>query len=944
MEDKRSDKDSKENLSSEHGEREGEARRALLEEGATPLRGQARAPKIERLLSEREEIERTLKSEFTRQVTIMFTDIKGSTSFYESRGDLDGRAMVHRHNEIVIPLIKGGGGTLLKTIGDATMSIFDDPATGVATAMEIQKRLHEHNLKKSDHDQIHVRIGLNFGAGIVEESDVYGDVVNVASRIESLAEADEILVTEDLYRKVKDTDEFTFRYVNSFPVKGKREPLKAYRLVWHEEDLIMGKTRKPLETLQKKEGVFVLDASVSGGTMKISGYERTDGEERAVRGYAEVKFNSDRIRTYTAGITDLLNRANKRGKISNDLLIKLKEYGRLLYDELIPPQIKERLAKTDEQHLMISIDDNLVQVPWELLFDGKDFFCRRFSMGRTVSTKQPVSIAARAISRPLKMQILADPRGDLSASYDEGIGIKNEIGKLEDWFDVSLKTTDIRTDYVKAKIRYFDIVHYAGHAEHDSNDPGQSGWILKDGKITGGEIMQMIGAMPMPSLIFSNACQTGQTDEWKLADDYEDKIFGLANAFLVSGLQHYIGTFWEIPDEAGFHFALQFYKILAEGVTIGEAVRRARYRLVEKYGEDTIVWASYMLYGDPTTRYVSAEMPPRKEVEEKESEKDILIASGLRNKEEVIQFPKVTSRRTGNTRNYVLAGAAVLIVAAILFTLTYTGFGRQGGAPPATVVTERSTQAPDLESKKRIDELVTSLAARYREGKFQEPVTRQDDWTSRPLTMVFMDIKSGDEKGNDKEKLISLLSGSLQSEPRIRMVERELLGKLLEELKLSTSSLADPATSLKIGKLLSARVIVTGSIIPDDKGQTIILRFIDTETTAVKKVISLAAPSKQIDPGVIQGLSGKIIEWSKADFPLRGRIVSVSGDQCEINIGQAQGVKKGDRMEVLHEQDKGGSYTPLGEIQVKEAEQGKSWASVAGSKEAAKVGAKVREK
>jgi class 3 adenylate cyclase/CHAT domain-containing protein len=899
---------------------------------------------VEALLAKREEIEKTLKSEYTKEVSIMFTDIKGSTSFYESRGDLDGRAMVHRHNEIVIPAIKESGGTLLKTIGDATMSIFENPKTGIVAATQIQKKLHDYNMKKAEHEQIHVRIGLNFGMGIVEENDVYGDVVNVASRVESLAQADEILVTEDMYRKVKDNDEFTFRYVNSFGVKGKRDRLKVYRLVWHEEDLIMGKTRRPVETLQKKEGVFVLDASLAGGTLKISGNERTDGEERAVRGYEEQTFNADKIRTYTAGITDLLNRANKRGKISNDLLLKLKEYGRLLYDELIPAQIKEQLTKTSEQHLMISIDDHLVQIPWELLFDGKDFFCQRFNMGRTVSTKQPVSIVARAISRPLKMQILADPRGDLNASYEEGIGIKNEIGRLEDWFDVSLKTTDIHTDYVKSKIRYFDIVHYAGHADHDASDPGKSGWILKDGKITGEEIMRMVGAMPMPSLIFSNACQTGQTDEWRLAEDYEDKIFGLANAFLVSGLQHYIGTFWEIPDEAGFHFALQFYKILAEGVTIGEAVRRARYRLIEKYGEDTIVWASYMLYGDPTTRYVSAEIPLKKDEPEQEPERDVFVSSGLRNKEEVIKFPKTTQAKNATKRNIVLAGVSLMVLAAIIFAFSFVNPGRKESEPrPAAV--EKSTQsapASDQESGKRIGALVASLAAQYREGKFDQPKPVRDEWTTMPLTLVFMDVRSDDAK--EKEKMLSLLSRDLQAEPRIRPVERELLDKLLEELKLSSSALADPATALKIGKILSARVMVTGSIMAEEKGRIVMLRFIDTETTAVRKVISVASPGK-IDGTAIQNLSGKIMEWARADFPVRGRIVSVAGGQCEVNLGQMHGVKKGDRLEVLAEQGKqGGMYAAIGEIEIGQVEQERSWAAIAGDKAGVRTGAKVRGK
>ena len=127
----------------------------------------------------------------------MFTDIKGSTSFYEQRGDLDGRMMVHRHNEMVLPIIEANRGKLIKTIGDATMSQYDDPADGVRAAIQIQLKLKAHNDAKTAGEQIHVRIGLNTGLGIVEEKDVFGDVVNVAARVESLADGGEILVTDD---------------------------------------------------------------------------------------------------------------------------------------------------------------------------------------------------------------------------------------------------------------------------------------------------------------------------------------------------------------------------------------------------------------------------------------------------------------------------------------------------------------------------------------------------------------------------------------------------------------------------------------------------------------------------------------------------------------------------------------------------------------------------
>jgi class 3 adenylate cyclase/CHAT domain-containing protein len=893
---------------------------------------------IEKILAEREKIDNVLKSKFSKKISIMFTDIKGSTSVYDIRGDIDGRVMVHRHNEIVLPIIGEHHGELLKTIGDATMSVFDEPVDAMNAAISIQKGLKAFNSDKPEKEQIHVRVGLNFGTAIVDKGDVFGDVVNVASRVESLADTDEIFITESLYREVRHHDEFIFRYVEEAKMKGKQDSIRVYRVVWHEEDLFVGQTRS---AVYKKEGLFVFEASVSGNKLKVSGFERAEGEERPVKGYKEITFHEQKIKSYTQGIIDVLNRANRRGKIGTDLLVKLKELGGLMFDELIPVNVKDKLIQTSQENLLISIDDKLVYIPWELLYDGKDFLCQRFSIGRSVSTRQQVSVEKRALGRPLKMQLLVDPGGDLRASYEEGVGIKNEIGQQVDWLNISLKSTEIKTDYVKAKIRNFDIVHYAGHAEHNASAPEKSGWVLSDGKLSAKEIMHLKGAMPMPSLVFSNACQSGHSEEWKIEKDYEDKIFGLANSFLLSGVQHYIGTFWEIPDEAGLYFAIVFYKNIIQGVTIGEAMRSARAALIDRYGEDTIVWASYMLYGDPTTRYVRKDMQPYKTAQKStQPATETLVASGFRHKEEVIHLrePKKSSSQ------FMYAGIAALLIAVIALVM-YTVKGQQPSNGSTVTVVSGTDSAAESESMKRerINTMVAALAQDYREGAQHKTATSEDDWSSRPLTMVLMNIQSSSTSGEgSRERLMNLLPMNLMKVQRINMVEREILDKLLEELQLGTSELADPMTSLRLGKVLSANIILTGRIISNGAGQTIMLRAIDTETTVVRKIISAESPASTIDASTINDLSTELIRWVKADFPLHGKILVSKGNTCEINLGRMHGLEKGVRFEILTKDEEG--KTIAGEIVVEDVGNDRSRAVVEKGDMQLKDGAMIREK
>jgi len=353
-----------------------------------------------------------------------------------------------------------------------------------------------------------------------------------------------------------------------------------------------------------KQADLVLEASREGGQIKVCAYERGDGSERTLRPYESVDVAWQQVESGSRELITLLNRANRGAKVTSDILDGLKKTGRLLFDLLVSPKTREIIGATEARNLVLYVDDKLVHIPWELLFDGKQFLCRRFAMGRIVSTRQaPTSAATRALKAPYKVLVLGDPRGDLEASYRESLEIKDFLDEKRELFHVDFKSHPIDIAFVKKNLRDYDIVHYAGHADYHPANPSESGWLLKDARLKASEISAMGGAQPMPSLVFSNACQSGHSEEWRVDEEYEQQIFGLANAYLLAGVQHYIGTFWEILDEPSGFFAKRFYGFLTRGVKIGEAVRRARQELIDAYGEETIVWATYMLYGDPTFEF-----------------------------------------------------------------------------------------------------------------------------------------------------------------------------------------------------------------------------------------------------------------------------------------------------------------------------------------------------
>ena len=356
---------------------------------------------------------------------------------------------------------------------------------------------------------------------------------------------------------------------------------------------------------------LVLEASRDDRRIKVSVYERGGGIERTLRPYEDAQVPWEQVENAASGIKELLNRANRRGKVSSEILQSLKKSGQLLFELLVPRKASEKLHASDAESLILHVDDKLVHIPWELLFTGREFLCRRFAMGRLVSTSQaPTALAKRPLRTPLKVLVLADPRQDLKASYREGVEIRDLLDGEREGFEVDFKSYPVDISYVKKNLRDYDIVHYAGHADYDPQNPSDGGWLLTDGRLRASEISAMGGLQPMPFLVFSNACQTGQSGQWRIREGYEEQIFGLANAHLMAGVQHYIGTFWEILDEPSLHFAKEFYRFLAQGAPVGEAVRRARQGLIDAFGEETIVWASYMLYGDPTFGFAAAKGEP----------------------------------------------------------------------------------------------------------------------------------------------------------------------------------------------------------------------------------------------------------------------------------------------------------------------------------------------
>jgi len=591
----------------------------------TTRNGEAGPRRMEDILEQREKLERLLHDEFRKEVTLLFADICGYTRYIDTKGDIAGRTLLMKHNRIVLPLIEKHDGRVVEVSGDEVMACFGDPQAAVKAAVAVQEALREHNQDTEPEDSIRLKMGIHVGQALLDDQGVFqtltGDVANVAARIQSQAGADVVLVSRSVYESVSGSDDIVCRFHGKVQVKGKAEALELYRVVWREEDVVLsGKPKVRLYSSpsagEDKKPIKVMEvyANRVGDLLTISANEQIGREKTTIRNYEEISVSMGAIDMRCQEMIETLNRANRKGQTTREVLTKLREIGRAFYDELFSEHVKKRLEDTDATYLNLNLDDQLIHIPWELLNTGQQFLCQRFNMGRMVKTRQPVvDTKPRILARPLKMLVLADPTGDLEGALLEGNRIGRQMEPNKELVDVCLRTGNVTPNFVKEKLRNFDLVHFAGHADYNPQKPRESGWRLTNGTLRARDIAGEQGMGSMPALIFSNACRSAHNGHWAIHEGFQNEIFGLANAFLLSGVRHYVGTFWEIMDETSGLFSAAFYQHILSGRTMGEALRLARREVIEEYGEESIAWASYILYGDPTSSYLDG--PAEKEPE-----------------------------------------------------------------------------------------------------------------------------------------------------------------------------------------------------------------------------------------------------------------------------------------------------------------------------------------
>ncbi len=156
-----------------------------------------------------------------KDLTIMFTDIKGFTSRTSQQSRSDTIGLIRQHKELLVPVLESKGGQIVKEIGDSFLVVFQSPTDAVLSGILLQEKLREYNRGTEEKDRLEIRVAINTGEVTVEEGDIYGEPVNIAARLEGIAEANEVYFTEATYLVMNKTEvptaEIGFRVFKGIP-------------------------------------------------------------------------------------------------------------------------------------------------------------------------------------------------------------------------------------------------------------------------------------------------------------------------------------------------------------------------------------------------------------------------------------------------------------------------------------------------------------------------------------------------------------------------------------------------------------------------------------------------------------------------------------------------------------------------------------------------------
>jgi adenylate cyclase len=338
----------------------------------------------------------------------MFTDIVGYTTLGQ-RDEALALAILEEHRKMLRPILIKHYGREIKTIGDAFLVEFPSALDAVRCGYDIQRTSRESNISHPSERRVHLRVGVHLGDVVEAEGDVLGDAVNVASRVDSLAEEDGVCVTQQVYDQVRNKFELPLVSLGKRILKNVSAPLEVYKIAmpWesppnvkseeldrrrlavlplenisadpNDEYFADGMTEELISTLSRITGLRVI-ARTSAMHYKGSGKRISEiGAELRVGSLLEgsVRKAGDRMRISV----QLIDSSNEEHLWADDYDRKIEDVFEIQRDiaKSVADGLRVKLLSSDENHLDKRDTQNLAA--YTLYLKGRHYWNERTKDG-----------------------------------------------------------------------------------------------------------------------------------------------------------------------------------------------------------------------------------------------------------------------------------------------------------------------------------------------------------------------------------------------------------------------------------------------------------------------------------------------------------------------------------------------------------------------------------
>jgi len=184
------------------------------------------------------EVARHLRRRFERKLALVFTDVVGSTAYFESKGDIAGKRLMQRHHVLVDDAIGPHGGRVIDTAGDGAFCVFGTAELAALALVSLQEKLVEDNLEHASDECLAVRCGMHWGDALLDDISVSGDAVNTCARVASSAKGGEIRLTESAFQELPPSLRVRCQSAKAVSGKGMAEPVRIHLLRWHDPNWV----------------------------------------------------------------------------------------------------------------------------------------------------------------------------------------------------------------------------------------------------------------------------------------------------------------------------------------------------------------------------------------------------------------------------------------------------------------------------------------------------------------------------------------------------------------------------------------------------------------------------------------------------------------------------------------------------------------------------------